>query len=79
MIEVSKSPELVKEFHAAKDRFEALIGNGEMDEQKYAAILKKNRDEDMARLDVYKKLNLKEFYLFIKARLKIIESELANL
>lgn len=32
----------------------------------------------MNRLEVYKRLDLKEFYLFIKARLKMIDEELAN-
>jgi hypothetical protein len=78
MIEVSKSPELVKELTVAKDRIEATIGNGEMNEQQYASELKKNKESDIARLNVYKKLDLKEFYFFIKARVKIIASELEN-
>lgn len=73
MIEVSKSPELVKALNAAKDRFGELAEKGEMDEQKYAALIRKNKEDDISRLDVYRKLDLKEFYLFVKARLKLIE------
>lgn len=76
---MSKSPDLVKELTAAKDRFEELAGKGEMDETKYASIIRKNKEDDLSRLEVYRKLDLKEFYLFVKARLKLINEELANL
>jgi hypothetical protein len=78
MLEVTKNPQLSKELTAAKERFEASFANGSIDEQKYAAMIKKNKEDDIGRLEVYKRLDLKEFYLFIKARLKMIEEELAN-
>lgn len=69
----------MKELTVAKDRLGEQAEKGEMDEQKYAALIRKNKEDDMARLEVYRKLDLKEFYLFIKARLRLIDEELANM
>ncbi len=41
-------------------------------------MIKKNKEEDRGRLEVYRKLDLDSYYHFVKARMKIIDEELAN-
>lgn len=43
MLEVTKSPELAKQLTSVKEKFEASFADGTIDEQKYAASIKKNK------------------------------------
>lgn len=78
MIEITKNEKLKQELTKAKDKLESDIGNGVIDMAAYGEMIKKNKEEDKARMEVYRKLDLASFYHFAKARIKIIDEELAN-
>lgn len=54
------------------------MNEGTFDQDEYVKKLKNARQEDILRLDLYRKLNLKDHYFFVKARIKIMDEELSN-